>query len=129
MAWSAVDPQGTENNYDAEANVCLETARSNAREKWAKALNYSIEGGTEDQKEIFDTALYHSKIAPMVHQDVDGRFRGMGKGSIREGEGDYFIAYGQATEEQPNFSVCSLWDSHRALHPQKTNTVPTRAVQ
>ncbi|HCG5936460.1 TPA: GH92 family glycosyl hydrolase [Vibrio parahaemolyticus] len=129
VALSAVDPQGAENNHDAEANVSFDTARNNAREKWAKALNFSIEGGTEDQKEIFYTALYHTKIAPMVHQDVDGRFRGMGKGSIREGEGGYSIAYGQATEEQPNFSVYSLWDTQRALHPLKTITEPTRAVQ
>ncbi len=67
VALSAVDPQGAENNYDAEANVSFDTARNNAREKWAKALNFSIEGGTEDQKEIFYTALYHTKIAPMVH--------------------------------------------------------------
>lgn len=129
VALSAVDPQGAINNHDAEANISFDTARNNARSKWANALNFSIEGGTEDQKKIFFTALYHTKIAPIVHQDVDGRFRGMGKGSIQNGEGEYAIAYGQATEAQPNFSVFSLWDTQRALHPLKTITEPTRAIQ
>ncbi|MGF1686496.1 GH92 family glycosyl hydrolase [Photobacterium japonica] len=129
VALSAVDADGAQNNHVAEADMSFDTARTQAREKWAKALNFSIEGGTDDQKEIFYTALYHTKIAPMVHQDVDGRFRGMGKGSIRNGEGEYSIAYGQATEALPNFSVYSLWDTHKALHPLKTITEPTRAVQ
>ncbi len=129
VALSAVDVQGAENNHNAEATVLFETARHHAREKWANALNFSIEGGTENQKKIFYTALYHTKIAPIVHQDVDGRFRGMGKGLIQDGEGEYSITYGQATETQPNFSVYSLWDTQRALHPLKTITEPTRAVQ
>lgn len=129
VALSAVDADGALNNHSAEAGLSFDDARTQAREKWAKALNFTIEGGTEAQKEIFYTALYHTKIAPMVHQDVDGRFRGMGKGSIREGEGEYSIAYGEATEAQPNFSVYSLWDTHKALHPLKTITEPTRAVQ
>lgn len=129
VALSAVDPQGAINNHDAEANISFDTARNNARTKWKNALNFSIEGGTEEQKKIFFTALYHTKIAPIVHQDVDGRFRGMGKGSIQNGEGEYAIAYGQATEAQPNFSVFSLWDTQRALHPLKTITESTRAIQ
>ncbi|MBM4835537.1 glycoside hydrolase family 92 protein [Vibrio parahaemolyticus] len=128
---SPTGTKGAEKNLEAEAKgVSFVTARAQANDAWHQELSrMMVSGGTEDQKEIFYTALYHTKIAPMVHQDVDGRFRGMGKGSIREGEGEYSIAYGQATEEQPNFSVYSLWDTQRALHPLKTITEPTRAVQ
>ncbi|RXQ04460.1 glycoside hydrolase family 92 protein [Vibrio parahaemolyticus] len=128
---SPTGTEGAEKNLEAEAkDVSFDTARAQANDAWHQELSrMMVSGGTEDQKEIFYTALYHTKIAPMVHQDVDGRFRGMGKGSIREGEGEYSIAYGQATEEQPNFSVYSLWDTQRALHPLKTITEPTRAVQ
>ncbi|WP_229619780.1 GH92 family glycosyl hydrolase [Vibrio parahaemolyticus] len=128
---SPTGTEGAEKNLEAEAKgVSFDTARAQANDAWHQELSrMMVSGGTEDQKEIFYTALYHTKIAPMVHQDVDGRFRGMGKGSIREGEGEYSIAYGQATEEQPNFSVYSLWDTQRALHPLKTITEPTRAVQ
>ncbi|MDF4946896.1 glycoside hydrolase family 92 protein, partial [Vibrio parahaemolyticus] len=128
---SPTGTEGAEKNLEAEAkDVSFDTARAQANDAWHQELSrMMVSGGTEDQKEIFYTALYHTKIAPMVHQDVDGRFRGMGKGSIREGEGEYSIVYGQATEEQPNFSVYSLWDTQRALHPLKTITEPTRAVQ
>ncbi|MFM5339066.1 GH92 family glycosyl hydrolase [Aeromonas enteropelogenes] len=129
VALSAVDAIGAQNNYKAEEDVSFDEARANARGKWTNALNVTIEGGSQAQKEIFYTALYHTKIAPVIHQDADGSYRGMGKGSIAEGEGNYSIYYGQATEDQPNFSVYSLWDTHRALHPLKTIIEPTRAVQ
>ena len=129
VAISAVSANGAKANYDAEANQSFDQARAAAVKKWQRALNFDVKGGTADQKEIFYTALYHTKIAPQVHQDVTGEFRGMGKGSIRNGEGNYSITYGQATEEQPNFSVYSLWDTFRALHPLKTITEPERAVQ
>lgn len=129
VAISAVDAAGAENNHQAEANILFDQARTNASQKWDEALNFTIVGGSEEQKEIFYTALYHTKIAPLVHQDADGRFRGMSKGSQSGGEGNYSIAYGEATSEQPNFSVYSLWDTHRSLHPLKTITEPTRAVQ
>lgn len=129
VALSAVDAAGAARNHQAEGELSFDEVRTNAREKWRKALNFTIEGGTQEQKEIFYTALYHTKIAPVVHQDVDGSFRGMGKGSQAKGEGAYSIHYGQATEAQPNFSVYSLWDTHRALHPLKTITEPTRAIQ
>lgn len=129
VALSAVDATGARNNYQAEGDVSFDEARANARDKWANALNFTIEGGSKKQSEIFYTALYHTKIAPIVHQDVDGNYRGMGKGAQAKGEGSYSIYYGQASEEQPNFSVYSLWDTQRALHPLKTITEPTRAVQ
>lgn len=129
VALSAVDATGARNNYQAEGDVSFDEARANAREKWANALNFTIEGGSKEQNEIFYTALYHTKIAPIVHQDVDGNYRGMGKGAQAKGEGSYSIHYGQASEDQPNFSVYSLWGTQRALHPLKTITEPTRAVQ
>lgn len=129
VAISAVSANGAKANHDAEADQSFDQARAAAVKKWQRALNFDVKGGTADQKEIFYTALYHTKIAPQVHQDVTGEFRGMGKGSIRNGEGKYSITYGQATEEQPNFSVYSLWDTFRALHPLKTITEPERAVQ
>lgn len=134
VALSAVSPEGAKANHAAEAfaagkTVSFDKARANAAKKWQRALNFDVKGGTETQKEIFYTALYHTKIAPIVHQDVNGDYRGMGKGSLRNGDGEYSIYYGSATQDQPNFSVYSLWDTFRALHPLKTITEPTRAVQ
>lgn len=134
VAISAVNLEGAFINHQTEAYqngeiIQFDQARSRAVKKWQQALNFSIKGGSEAQKEIFYSALYHTKIAPIVHQDVDGQYRGMGKGSIREGEDGYSISYGTAPESLPNFSVYSLWDTFRALHPLKTITESDRAIQ
>ena len=134
VALSHVSVDGAKENHAAEAisnsqPLSFDQARNQALNLWQNALNIHIEGATEKQKRIFYTALYHTKLAPIVHQDVSGEFRGMGKGSIREGEGNYSIHFGKANEETPNFTVYSLWDTFRALHPLKTITEPERAVQ
>ncbi len=134
VAISAVSLEGAKANHLAEAtpngqHLSFNKARKQALKKWENALDFKVKGGSKKEKEIFFTALYHTKIAPVVHQDVNGDFRGMGKGSLRNGEGHYSIAYAKATEQAPNFAVYSLWDTFRALHPLKTITEPNRAVQ
>lgn len=50
---------------------------SNAAELWNKAVSrIQVQGGTEDQKTIFYTALYHTMIDPRCVSDVDGKYRG-----------------------------------------------------
>ena len=59
----------------------------------------------EDEKYIFYTALYHSMIHPSLYSDVDGRYRGRDNAiHSTEGKFDYY-------------TVFSLWDTYRALHP------------
>ena len=46
-----------------------------ARDVWNKKLNkIEIKGGTEDQKTIFYTSMYHSHLFPRVFSDVDGSY-------------------------------------------------------
>ncbi|MHC5156744.1 MAG: GH92 family glycosyl hydrolase [Planctomycetota bacterium] len=48
-----------------------------ASEQWNRAIaSIQIEGGTEDQKTIFYTAMYHTMIDPRCVLDVDGKYRG-----------------------------------------------------
>ncbi len=70
VAISAVSADGAKANHDAEAHQSFDEARTAAIKKWQRALNFDVKGGTSEQKEIFYTALYHTKIAPQVHQDV-----------------------------------------------------------
>jgi len=75
---------------------------------WRQQLNkIQIEGGTEDQKKIFYTALYHAMLAPNLYTDVDGKYRGMDN-EIHTAEG--FDRY----------TVFSLWDTFRGAHPLYT---------
>ena len=62
------------------------------------------------------TALYHSMIAPFAYQDVDGRYLGMDK-EVHPAASDY-----------TNYSVFSLWDTFRALHPLMTIIHPKLAA-
>ncbi|MHC4201114.1 MAG: GH92 family glycosyl hydrolase, partial [Planctomycetota bacterium] len=51
--------------------------RAKARALWADALEgVDVEGGTDAQREVFATALYHCFIDPRSVSDVDGRYIG-----------------------------------------------------
>jgi predicted alpha-1,2-mannosidase len=73
--------------------------RTRASELWEKELSrIQVAGGTERQREIFYTALYHSFLAPTIFDDVDGKYRGM-DGAVHQ------LALGER-----NYSTFSTWD-------------------
>lgn len=107
---SAVDLDGAKNNMISELpHWDFDKVEENIKATWEKELK-RIEATTDDQAILttFYTAMYHSMIAPMIHQDVDGRHRGMDK------------KIHQSSENQMNYTVYSLWDTFRALHPLMT---------
>ena len=61
----------------------------------------------EEQLRSFYTALYHTAIAPCLYSDVNGEYRGM-DGKVHKSEG------------HDQYTVFSLWDTYRALHPLMT---------
>ena len=82
--------------------------REKAKQKWNECLGKIViddlgEAAADTTREIFYTALYHANIAPNLFCDVDGSFLGM----------DLKIHHSQ----EPDYTVFSLWDTHRALHP------------
>ncbi len=86
----------------------FDEVKKNAENLWEKELGkIVVEGGTQDQRTTFYTALYHAMIAPNVFSDVDGSYRGM-DGKIHTADG--FTMY----------TVFSLWDTFRAEHPLLT---------
>jgi predicted alpha-1,2-mannosidase len=75
-----------------------------ARDLWSKQLNkIKVAGGPPEAREIFYTALYHTMVAPNIVSDADGRYRGM---DMQVHQADH-----------PVYTVFSLWDTFRALHP------------
>lgn len=55
----------------------FEQVRSNTRGLWQKALQtVTVEGGTDRDKTIFYTALYHTMIDPRAFSDEDGKYIG-----------------------------------------------------
>ena len=49
-----------------------------------------VEGGTEAQKKVFYTGLYHALIHPNVLSDVNGEYPAMESAEIRTAEGNRY---------------------------------------
>ncbi len=109
VALSSVDEAGAWKNLRAEADGWdFDATRKAALHTWNDQLHkIEVEGGTDEQKTIFYTALYHTMLQPNTFEDVDGRFRGM-DGKIHDSPG------------YTRYTVFSLWDTYRAAHPLYT---------
>ena len=95
-------------NLEAEQNSFnFEKTRQEAKEEWTSALSkIKVEGGTDDQKTVFYTALYHMNIHPNIINDVNGQYPMMETDAI-----------GQLNQDQNRYTVFSLWDTYRNFHP------------
>ncbi|OIR14184.1 glycosyl hydrolase family 92 [mine drainage metagenome] len=84
-----------------------------ANNKWNKELNkIKIEAGN-DVKTTFYTAMFHTLIAPEIYNDVNGDYLGTDKKIYKHAP-------------FTNYTVFSLWDTYRALHPFYTIVEPER---
>jgi len=111
---SFVDMQGAENNFRKEMeNASFDQVHSNARKEWDNALSkMSVTGGTDDQKTVFYTALYHTMIDPRAFADADGRYWG---GDKRP----------HVTDKYTRRTIFSGWDVFRSQFPLQTLINPT----
>ncbi len=75
---SFVSEEGARKNLDAEIpDWDFDKVRDRACTLWDEALaKIHVKGGTEDQKVIFYTSLYHTMIDPRIYMDVDGHYMG-----------------------------------------------------
>jgi predicted alpha-1,2-mannosidase len=73
---SFVSIDGARANLEKEIPAYdFDSVLASARSLWTDAMkNVSIDGGTDDQRSIFYTALYHTMIDPRSVSDVDGQF-------------------------------------------------------
>ena len=111
-AISAVDAEGAHRNLMAEQpGWDFDATQEAAAALWKNALHCidieidESDSTAVDQRTIFYTALYHAQLSPNVFQDVDGRYLGM---DLKAHQGD---------PADPYYTIFSLWDTHRALHP------------
>jgi predicted alpha-1,2-mannosidase len=106
---SYVSIDGASKNLEAEIpGWDFDKVRDNARQIWNDELSkISVSGGTEDQKQIFYTAMYRSLLSQYISQDVDGRYLGADK-NIHTAEGYNF------------YGSFSCWDTYRSQHPLLT---------
>ena len=126
VALSAVDAEGAENNYTEWSQALPKKSHSpeeafnwtkrQSQAAWQAELNRAqVTGGTEAQKRIYATALYHAFSVPNLWSDADGRYRGMDQKIYQD-------------LEHPHYTVFSLWDTYRTAHPLYLLTQPERAM-
>ena len=88
-----------------------------ARNSWESDLSrILVEGGTQEQKTIFYTALYHLLIHPNILQDVNGQYPAMESEQILTTTGN-------------RYTVFSLWDTYRNVHQLLTLVYPERQME
>ena len=116
VALSPVSIEGARANMKAECpGWDFDAVKADARSAWNKELGkIKVEGGDEETRTVFYTALYHTMIAPSAFNDVDGKYRGSDD-VVRQGD-------------FKNYTTFSLWDTYRAaqplmtiIHPEKMN--------
>ena len=71
--------------------------------------------GDAEKRACFYTALYHTAIHPTLYSDCNGEYRGM-DGKVHRADG------------WNRYTVFSLWDTFRGLHPLLMDTEPERSV-
>ena len=105
VALSATGTTGAMKNLKAEAEgKTFDQIAAAAETAWEKELSQIDIQGTEAEKTMFYTSLYHTMINPSVYMDVDGSYRGLDH-EIHQADGF------------TNYTVFSLWDTYRAEHP------------
>ena len=104
VAVSAVSTDGAKLNITELDGKDFDILRNEGEKLWEKQLSKFKVEGTKEQKETFYTSVYHTFLHPFIFQDMDGKYRELDKN------------IGTA-ENFTNYTVFSLWDTYRALHP------------
>ncbi len=115
MALSSVSTNGALNNLNTEIPEWdFEKIKQQAKNKWNRELSkIQVEMMDPREKVTFYTALYHTNLSPILYEDVDGKYLGLDQ-NIHESGGF------------TNYTIFSLWDTYRALHPLFNITQPER---
>ncbi len=106
MALSAVSTEGALKNLEAEIPEWdFEKVKTETKQKWNNKLaKIEVETINKGDMISFYTAMYHACLSPIIYEDVDGQYRGLDQ-NIHTSDGF------------TNYTVFSLWDTYRALHP------------
>jgi len=103
---SAVDIEGAMKNREEIMSYSFDQLKEKAIKAWDTELSkIEVASNNPEYLKVFYTALYHCFTSPYLYTDVDGRYRGMDQ-EIHQVDAGKNI-----------YTVFSLWDTYRALHP------------
>ena len=132
MGVSFVSCENARQNLEAEQPACnFDQVRAESHRQWEEALErVKVSGGTEEQKEIFYTALYHALLHPNVLNDVNGEYPLMqgGKYAAQNGIAVVKPGIGKVAKGHNRYTVFSLWDTSRNLHQLLTLAYPEKQI-
>jgi predicted alpha-1,2-mannosidase len=119
---SYVSVKNARENLDKEQpGWNFDEVKKEAEKDWELELSkIQVEGGSEKQKTIFYTGLYHMLLHPNVFSDVSSEYQPMREypshrsGAIKKAEG------------YTRYTVFSLWDTYRNVHPFFALVYPER---
>lgn len=118
VALSSVDAEGAEKNQAEIPDWDFDKVKADARQAWNNYLSkIDIDTSNEEQKKVFYTAMYHTGISPSLFTDIDGRYRGLDRETHT------------TDNDSPMYTIFSLWDTFRALHPLLTIIDPEQNGQ
>lgn len=108
ISLSYTSAEGALRNLEAEETLDFDAVYRKAVEKWNTELSrIEFKGMDPSIDSIFYTSMYHAAFAPQLFADADGCYRRADGEMVRA---DGFVPY----------TVFSLWDTYRAVHPLYT---------
>ena len=104
-ALSAVSTQGAVESLNRETGgKSFDMIEQEARGAWNNIMSgIEVEGESDATYNLY-SSMYHTRINPSVYMDYDGKYRGV----------DHQI---HEAKDFTNYTVFSVWDTYRALHP------------
>lgn len=106
-----------ENLNKEQKGFQFEKIRKQAKKEWNSVLSkIEIKGGTPDQQVQFYTGMYHMLIHPGIRSDVNGDYVKMNQTGI-------------GNSKQPQYTVFSLWDTYRTVHPFLSLVFPKKQAE
>lgn len=120
MGISYVSTENARKNLDAEqaAGTTFDQLHAAAVKRWNDDLGrIRTQGGTDEQRKVFYTALYHALIHPNLLSDVNGEY------PLMERSGETGVS-----TDGDRYTVFSLWDTYRNVHQLLTLVYPERQL-
>ena len=135
MGVSFVSIENARMNLDAEQQgFDFDRVVAASGESWREPLGrIRVTGGTEEQKTVFYTALYHALIHPNILDDVNGEYPIMEFGNPDSAGGPAGsptgkTGIGRVAQGHHRYTVFSLWDTCRNVHQLLTLVYPEKQI-
>jgi predicted alpha-1,2-mannosidase len=115
LSWVSIEEARA--NLDAE-QLPFDEARDASALAWQQSLSrIEVSGGSDADRTRFYTALYHALISPSILNDVSGTYPKFSRDEV-----------GQDVDGA-RYTVLSLWDTYRTLHPLLTLVYPETQLE